>query len=286
MTPPESTQVPFHFSHSYHPRNSELGQFIYPVNSRRAKGLSLGININPDKKCSFDCSYCQVIRTTKTTSIPITLDQVLNELQIWLEKMQHGKHIGHTLKDISIAGDGEPTQVKFLPELIPEIIQMRDGFGFKDRKLILFTNGTKIDRPDLQPALKLMGDSNGEIWIKLDFWDQSSLQVINRSKIKIDRLKAKLINVSQINPVVVQSCFFKGNQQKYADSYYQPFVQNLKNMVAEGFCINRIQVYTLARLPADSTLHPWDRDTMDRIGKLIQTECSIKTEVFYGSEEF
>ncbi|MBM3871597.1 MAG: radical SAM protein, partial [Verrucomicrobia bacterium] len=29
--------------------------YVYPVISRRSGGLSIGINLNPDKKCNFDC---------------------------------------------------------------------------------------------------------------------------------------------------------------------------------------------------------------------------------------
>lgn len=285
MPSSESSQIPFQFSQSNHPRNSDLGQLIYPVNSRRAKGLSLGINLNPDKQCSFDCTYCQVIRPPKRASLSITKAQVLSELKYWLENLKDGHYKGHLLKDISIAGDGEPTQVTFLPELIPEIIKLRDQSGFSDRKFILFTNGTKIDRPDLQSALKLMAHSNGEIWIKLDFWDQESLLRLNQSKIDVERLKKKLIQVSQINPVVVQSCFFQIDQQEYNNLSYRPFVQNLKHMITKGFKIDRLQAYTLARKPANPRVYSWDNPIMDQIVALIRSECSIETEIYYASNE-
>jgi hypothetical protein len=45
----------------------ELGdnRFVYAVVSRRAGGLSIGLNLNPDKVCNFDCPYCQVDRSPK-----------------------------------------------------------------------------------------------------------------------------------------------------------------------------------------------------------------------------
>ena len=33
-------------------------RFVYAVISSRAHGLSLGVNLNPDKLCNYDCLYC------------------------------------------------------------------------------------------------------------------------------------------------------------------------------------------------------------------------------------
>ena len=45
-----------------HSRRYETFTFVYPVISRRSGGLSLGVNLNPDKRCNFDCIYCEVDR--------------------------------------------------------------------------------------------------------------------------------------------------------------------------------------------------------------------------------
>ena len=37
------------------PRDFLNNRFVYAVISARAHGLSLGVNMNPDKRCSFDC---------------------------------------------------------------------------------------------------------------------------------------------------------------------------------------------------------------------------------------
>ena len=48
--------------HSDHARLFEHNRFVYPVLSRRSGGISIGVNLNPDKICNFDCIYCQVDR--------------------------------------------------------------------------------------------------------------------------------------------------------------------------------------------------------------------------------
>ena len=38
-----------------HTRHFTDFTFVYPVISRRSRGLSIGVNLNPDKVCNFDC---------------------------------------------------------------------------------------------------------------------------------------------------------------------------------------------------------------------------------------
>ena len=47
-----------------HRRDFSDNRYVYPVVSRRSRGVSIGVNLNPDKVCNFDCVYCQVDRTT------------------------------------------------------------------------------------------------------------------------------------------------------------------------------------------------------------------------------
>ena len=46
-----------------HPRTFAENRYVYPVVSRRAGGISIGVNLNLDKVCNFDCVYCQVNRS-------------------------------------------------------------------------------------------------------------------------------------------------------------------------------------------------------------------------------
>ena len=43
-----------------HDRNIFQGKYIYPVVSRRAGGLSLGINLNTNNACNWQCIYCEI----------------------------------------------------------------------------------------------------------------------------------------------------------------------------------------------------------------------------------
>ncbi|HVJ68403.1 MAG TPA: radical SAM protein, partial [Caulifigura sp.] len=66
--------------HRQHSRRYEQNRFVYPVLSRRSRGISIGVNLNPDKVCNFDCIYCQVDRRSEAETRFVELDQVLEEL--------------------------------------------------------------------------------------------------------------------------------------------------------------------------------------------------------------
>jgi wyosine [tRNA(Phe)-imidazoG37] synthetase (radical SAM superfamily) len=70
-----------HPLHQLHERSFDANRFVYPVLSRRSRGLSIGVNLNPDKVCNFDCIYCQVDRTTQSETRFVELDALTAELE-------------------------------------------------------------------------------------------------------------------------------------------------------------------------------------------------------------
>src|SRR5438270_11887785 len=72
------------------PRDFLGNRFVYVVVSSRARGLSIGVNMNPDKRCSFDCVYCEVNRTTAPSDLKIDIDVLARELQRTLAVVASG----------------------------------------------------------------------------------------------------------------------------------------------------------------------------------------------------
>src|ERR1019366_10077479 len=62
------------------PRDFLGNRFVYAVISARAGGLSLGVNMNPDKLCNFDCSYCDVDRHVPSNESRLAVDVMAAEL--------------------------------------------------------------------------------------------------------------------------------------------------------------------------------------------------------------
>lgn len=84
-----------------------------PVRSRRL-GLSLGIDVIPSKTCTFNCTYCQLGRTTYQTvqrEEYVPADEVMAELAMFLDTDGRADYL-------TFSGSGEPTLHSKLGEMI------------------------------------------------------------------------------------------------------------------------------------------------------------------------
>src|SRR4051812_33744144 len=103
-----------------HSRAWQANRYVYPVVSRRSKGLSIGVNLNPDKVCNFDCIYCCVDRTTPPVVRKVDLELLRGELDQMIGLAGSGElftqppfdqtppHL-QRINDVAFSGDGEPT---------------------------------------------------------------------------------------------------------------------------------------------------------------------------------
>ena len=138
-------------------------RYIYPVVSRRSKGLSIGVNLNPDKVCNFDCPYCQVDRTTPGGKRDVDLVVLESELDALLALAASGEIWEHKpfdtvaphlrrVNDVAFAGDGEPTTCKQFQgalELVGTLLErhgprLRPGPSFFSP--CFFASGTWVHR--------------------------------------------------------------------------------------------------------------------------------------------
>src|SRR5437762_13312717 len=72
-------------------RNFFGNRFVYSVISQRAHGLSIGVNMNPDKFCNFDCVYCEVYRRQLPRDAQVNCEIMSAELGAMLALAQEGK---------------------------------------------------------------------------------------------------------------------------------------------------------------------------------------------------
>jgi wyosine [tRNA(Phe)-imidazoG37] synthetase (radical SAM superfamily) len=141
-------------------------QYVYgPVASRRL-GRSLGVDLVPFKTCSYDCTYCQLGRTTNKTierKHYVAMDNVLEELDKKLA-------IGPMPDYISLAGSGEPTLNLCIGNLI-DMIKSR-----RKIPLAVLTNGSLLWMTEVQDALM-----NADIVLpSLDAGNEVLFQCVNR----------------------------------------------------------------------------------------------------------
>src|SRR6266545_2854983 len=102
------------------PREFLNNRFVYVVISSRARGLSVGVNMNPNKRCNFDCVYCEVHRNQPPREEQLNVEVMAAELKETLA-FAHEKRVRERpryqnlpdelmeLRHVTLSGDGEPT---------------------------------------------------------------------------------------------------------------------------------------------------------------------------------
>jgi len=282
--PPEPT-----LSTTSHPRLSIEGRLIYPVLSRRSKGVSIGINLNPDRICNFGCVYCQVDRVEELPSPNVSQDLVLLQLHEILQQIhqQNGMWNGTPVTDIAFSGDGESTTYHAFPELLQKIITLRNSLGLQQLPIVLITNASRLHAPKILECLPYFFQEGGQIWAKLDAGDEEHYQTIAQSKIPFERILKNLVLMGTHHfPLTLQSCFFQWKQAPFQKNMLDTYIETVLSLIAQGTQIQAIQAYTVARIPAKNNaqsyhVSAWSNDVMDNIVSTLQETLQLKVEGFY-----
>lgn len=275
-----------------HSRNWRTNRYVYPVISRRSKGLSIGVNLNPDKVCNFDCVYCCVDRT-----VPATIRQV--DLDILRDELDHLLDLGHSgelfkqppfdqtpahlrrLNDVAFSGDGEPTSFPKFEDACRLVTELLERRGLNDVKIVVITNATLFHQPRVAQALEFLDNHNGEIWAKLDAGTQEYYQFIERTGIPLSRVMDNIAAAGRLRPIVIQTLFMKVNNQPPADAEISAYVARLRELMVRGCRIKLVQIYTVARTTAEAYVTPLDDSALDAIARRAG-ETGLTVETYYG----
>jgi len=238
-----------------HSRDSAGLTYVYPVISRRAGGVSIGINLNPNNACNWRCVYCQVPDLKRGSAPRIDLNKLERELRSFLHELVDGdfmqKHVPPEVRkihDIAISGNGEPTSAKEFEQVIELIGSiLKDFNALKGIKLVLITNGSLINRQPVQAGLKRMAQLNGEVWFKFDRALAEERQRINNTSISLKKIHHHLQIVTSLCPTWLQTCVFQINgtpPSELETNAYLKFVSSLKD---EGLPLKGVLLYGIAR---------------------------------------
>jgi wyosine [tRNA(Phe)-imidazoG37] synthetase (radical SAM superfamily) len=236
-----------------HPRTRGKNRYVYAVRSRRSRGISVGVNLDPQKTCNFDCVYCEVIdrrEIAKGKGRPaIAIDDVARELAEELASRARaaGSSATDSVRDIAFAGDGEPSTFRgFLP-LARVLFDVRDAAGFGEVPFVLITNGSGLARGEMREAQDLFASRGGTFWIKLDAGTESFYKAIARTAISFDRILANLTEASKRHPVVVQAMFLRLRGELPPKDEIAAWASRLAAVRDAGGRLSLVQVYTVAR---------------------------------------
>lgn len=282
--------------HTDHARRFAGNRFVYPVLSRRSGGISLGVNLNPDKVCNFDCIYCQVDRRSESETRFVGTEQLLRELDDTLDLVVSGdlyqtEKFAQTppalrrLNDIAFSGDGEPTTYRNFDELIAACADVKRRHGLDDVKMVLITNASMFHRPHVQRGLAVLDANQGEIWAKLDAGTEEYYRLIDRTTIPFRQILDNITAAAQVRPIVIQSLFMRVDGEPPTELERTAYCDRLNEMVAAGGQIKLVQVYTIARRPAESFVTPLSDEEVDAIVALVRRRTGLNAAAFYGTAD-
>ncbi len=280
--------------HRDHRRDFAANDYVYAVVSRRSKGVSIGVNLNPDKICNFDCVYCQVDRTTPGGANDVDLPRLRAELRSMLDSVVSGDLFQHErfrqtpphlrrLNDIAFSGDGEPTTCPSFLEAVEFAAVERTRRGLNAVKLVLITNATQLHKPQVKQALALIAANNGEVWAKLDAGTDEYYHRIERTTIPFDRVLTNIRDTARMYPVVIQSMFLRLNGELPTIAEQEAFCDRLNEIAQSGGRITRVQVYTVARKPAEPTVTALLDAEVDGIVEFVRRRTGLAAEAYYGA---
>ena len=233
-----------------HSRDSAGLHYVYPVVSRRAGGVSIGINLNPNNACNWRCIYCQVPNLVSGTAPSIDLPLLEEELSGFLLELQHGDFFrrvpaeARRINDIALSGNGEPTSAGEFVAVI-ELITMLKPAALK---LLLITNGSLMQRDNVQQGLRRMTQSNGEVWFKLDRASEAGMALVNDTRMTLDKLRQNLsIAIACCPNTWLQTCWFDLDGHSPVQRDEDDYLEFLKQMLLEGNKPRGVMLYGLAR---------------------------------------
>ena len=201
-----------------HSRDSAKMKYIYPVISRRAGGISVGINLNVNNACNWACIYCQVPNLTRGGPLAVELKQLENELRRFLIDATTGDFLiknappeAQRLVDIAFSGNGEPTSAPEFAKAIKCAGDVLQEFNLPGLKLRLITNGSFIHRPLVRQGIAQIGKLGGEVWFKLDRASKAGVERINGIRLAPEKIRESLLLCAELAPTWIQTCYFAIN---------------------------------------------------------------------------
>ena len=243
--------------------------YIYPVVSRRAGGVSVGINLNPNNACNWACVYCQVPNLTRGNAPEIDVMVLENELREFLKLLttsdwltQNAPEEARVLQDIAFSGNGEPTSAKAFPEVVNRVGQVLRELDLLNRiKVRLITNGSQMYKATVLDAMASLAAINGEVWFKIDRATPAGMSEVNGVEGDLDSVRRRLLACAQQCPTWIQTCWFaRDGQPPSSDelSAYLALVDEVKSS------IQGVHLYGIAR--------PSYQPGAERLSQLPETE--------------
>lgn len=239
----------------HHPSEAPGLTYVYAVVSRRAGGVSVGVNLNPNKACNWACVYCQVDGLVRGAAPPIDLARLEAELDGFLCEVrterwlfEHAPEGARRLQDIAFSGDGESTTAREFDAAVDCVARVLERQGLLGAlPVVLITNGSQVAKPHVQRGLARLAAAGGVVWFKLDRGTRAGRQVVNHSDASDAEVEANLRRTASLCPTRIQTCMFALDGAPPSEDELEAWLGVLRRAVDDGVPLVDVMLYGLAR---------------------------------------
>jgi wyosine [tRNA(Phe)-imidazoG37] synthetase (radical SAM superfamily) len=254
-------------------------RYVYVARSRRSGGLSLGVDLTPQGYCSFRCVYCQASHPPLVDpDLTVDTDRLYDEL---LRKLQSPE--ARDLRDLVVAGSGEPTCVPNAPDALDAVRRACDTAAF-DRPRRIFTNARHLSQPRVFDALVSWVQQGGELWVKLDGVTDASVEAINGRQFDVTRHLDNIWRLARACPIGLQTMLLRGPSTPDPVRTVPQIARTIADAVRDGARIHHVHVITISRVPSDphnaAVLDPIEADELAAFGRVIARATDLPVDTY------
>jgi pyruvate-formate lyase-activating enzyme len=238
-----------------HARDAAGFQYVYPVVSRRAQGVSVGINLNPNNACNWRCVYCQVPGLVRGKAPAIDLVVLERELCALLGDAADERWLAanvppeaRRLNDVAFSGNGEPTSSPQFAQAVDLAARVREELGLVARvRLIVISNGSLVHQEAVQRGLARLERAGGELWFKLDSATEEGMRATNDVAPGLARVRTNLALACARVPTWIQTCLFERGGTGPSAAEEEAYLALLRAHLAHERAPRGVLLYGLAR---------------------------------------
>jgi len=235
-----------------HSRDAVGLNYVYPVVSRRAGGVSLGINLNVNNACNWRCVYCQVPDLARGGPPAVDVGLLEIELRALLSDIVTGDFLvrrappeARRLVDLAFSGNGEPTSSAEFYKAVERVGRVMNEFSLPESVVLrLITNGSLMHRRAVREGIALVGKLGGEVWLKLDAATESGMERINGIRMSVAKVHEAIAACADLAPTWIQTCYLAIDEKELSQADQSAYLDFLGSVGEKN---KGVLLYGLAR---------------------------------------
>jgi hypothetical protein len=105
---------------------------------------------------------------------------------------------------------------------------------------------------------------------------------VDRPNVTLQVVSDNILAAARARPVVIQSLFFRIDGAPPPDEEIEAYCDRLNGILAAGGRLKALQLYTIARSPAEPSAAPLTDAELDALAARVKARVPVPVEVYYG----